>query len=553
VVAAARIDNTPELTVQLGLDGAASPGEAATILAAYRRWGKECAFHLDGDFSFALWDSSLRAVLLATDAFGARPLHYHLTPSRLMFATEAGAILLAGVPKILDETRLLDYLLADVGGSERTLFVGIQRLAGAHCLWVDSAGDRLWRYWDIDDREELAPASDLDYADRFIELLGASVRRRTPSGTAWACLLSGGLDSSTITALAARASVHIKAVSAVYDKNPQCDERPWINAMASHCDIDVNLVHPEALDPLALAAVEPEYPDEPVFNPQGSLHVAAAVRAREAGFVVLLDGHGGDDVVSHGLETLWDLGHSWRWIALIREARALKRRGTVDSRLVQLLRTWGLTAALPAEIYGGWRALTGKARRSRAAGPPLTPEFSARVGSLQRLRETEREHVRDPRIARRTHAEGLRGGLYPFTLALMDRAMAHQGVELRYPFLDRALVEFCVALPASQKLHDGWSRYVERRAGAGLVPDSVRWRVAKSNLGPVLSTSMRGLAGTVLYDPSTHGSAPIASYVDMRRISEVVERFELVPTARDAWLLWRVAVVGRWLEQMRFG
>jgi asparagine synthase (glutamine-hydrolysing) len=131
-----------------------------------------------------------------------------------------------------------------------------------------------------------------------------------------------------------------------------------------------------------------------------------------------------------------------------------------------------------------------------------------------------------------------------------DRAAAAFSLEPRYPFCDRRLVEFCLALPPDQKLHQGWTRVIMRRAMANTLPDVVQWRIAKANLSPnfqrrLLDIDRVLLEDVILYDPQV-----IEQYVDVHALREAYRRYISHPTAADAVAVYAAVILALWLRNV---
>jgi asparagine synthase (glutamine-hydrolysing) len=140
----------------------------------------------------------------------------------------------------------------------------------------------------------------------------------------------------------------------------------------------------------------------------------------------------------------------------------------------------------------------------------------------------------------------------PYALELADKAAAAFGIEPRYPFLDRRLMEFCLSLPADQKLRDGWTRFVMRRAMDGALPDNVRWRANKANLSPnfrrrLLTHDRQLLEEVILAQPDA-----IEEYVDIRGLRRVYARYVAQPTSEpDALTVYSTVVLALWLQRAK--
>jgi len=152
-----------------------------------------------------------------------------------------------------------------------------------------------------------------------------------------------------------------------------------------------------------------------------------------------------------------------------------------------------------------------------------------------------------PRDGRADHRARLEAGLVPFTLEVATAAAS--GLEPRYPFFDRRLVEFCLALPAEQKLSDGWTRIVLRRAMAGVLPDAVRWRSRKSDLSPAFAHSVLTFERKRLDEIVFADSSVVEPYVDMKRVRATWQRGLKTQNAADLFAVWRVASLALWLRR----
>ena len=213
-IADARIDDRDALCDTLGVPRAqrASIADVELILRAFAKWGSDCPRHLLGDYAFCVWDTAKRVLFCARDHIGARPFYYASENGRFVFASAVEAVLAApGVPDALDETMVATHLGSVGVSATHTFFRAVYKLPPGHALAVeagrpfDPAGTpRLERHW-LPEHAPLVPrASDDAYAEQCLELYQRAVRDRLRGGPVGAHV-SGGLDSSSVTVLAARA------------------------------------------------------------------------------------------------------------------------------------------------------------------------------------------------------------------------------------------------------------------------------------------------------------------------------------------------------------
>lgn len=568
-----RLDDRDVLTRRLGLRllAEASPSDDVLIARAYERWGRRCVEYLDGAFAFALWDPAERLLFCARDHFGIKPLRYHYAPGRLFAcASEIKPLLLhPGVPRRLHEMRLGDHL-ASLDDGTSTAFERIYRLPPAHTLTVTPDRLRLDRYWQL----EPAPAparSDAATVEAFRDHLFAAVRRRTRTSTRVAAQLSGGLDSSAVTgvahALHARGEAPpVEAVSVTTDDVPESDERRYIDAVVRDLSLRAHTLRGDRMGPLSdLDAVYDYVDDEPVSgNHHFIWHLCRT--AGEQGARVMLDGFDGDTTVSHGLPYFTELAYAGRWETFAEEADAARRNhtGAAHRQATQsvlasgngLFKLYGLPVLRQHARHGrpityaaaAWRAwrshevsrrlllriprteAAGRLRTLRGAGAPTTapplptfvdPSFAARTHLAERARELR------VTLGTCSSVYGLQWATLTQNhlgrlLELYDAYAAAHQIELRHPFLDKQLVEFCLSMPSRLSFKDGWTRWILRRSLDGLVPDAVRWRSGKANYTPNFAHGLFTLDADALAR-YTRDLGPIAPYVDTSRVRKMID------------------------------
>lgn len=562
ITADARLDNRRELTTLLDATGSAASdmSDGELILRAYERWGEECVKRLIGDFAFAIWDGRTQTLLCARDHIGVKPLYYYQGSSGFLFASEIKALLTSPmVPYRLNPQRIADHLVRLFDDPTSTFYHGIYRLPAGHTIRVGRAGTRIRPYWSLDASREIRLGSDEAYAEAFRECFTEAVRCRLRTSHPVGCLLSGGLDSSSIVGTARRIggpapSKNLDTYTAIFPALAaadlrKIDERAFADAVVAQGGIDAHYVRGDLLSPLTDVDRVLWHLDEAFFAPNLYLHRALYDAARECGVGVLLDGIDGDTVVSHGLEYLPELARTGRLATLGREVRALSRRHGVGT--TSLLWRFAIQPLVPVSLRQGVRRLRRRGAE-RLAGTVIKPEFARRMGVIERLEASDREEERALRSARESHCRGMQSGLIPYVLELTDKAAAGFGVEPRYPFFDRRLMELCLALPADQKLRDGWSRSVMRRAMGGTLPEQVRWRASKANLAPnftrrLLAQDRSLLEGIVLEDPGI-----VEEYVDVPALRRAYDRYVSQPTSEaDALTVYAAVVLGLWLQRAK--
>lgn len=496
VVSDSRLDHRPQLLRELGIDRQADEvGDGELLHAAWQRWGEGCAERLRGDFAFAVWHPAEHELYLARDPMGVRPLLFHHAPGRrLVFGSCTEAVLAQGeVPADIDEGRIADALIGETEGIDQdcTFYTAIERLPAAHWLHLREGRLTRRRYWQpvADQRPAGLPASDEEWIEAQREQLDRAVRLRLRSHRPVGSMLSGGLDSSSAVALAARAreqqgGEHFPVYAAIDSGNPDCSETHHIRAVLAHARCAPQLLD---LPQFAAQAPGPAWWDEGIEPFDASMTLVAELyrRAGEQGTVSLLDGIPADNLYVIGRQAQ-QLLRSGQWRAAWDAALAQNRLHLGPSRRPQLAAMKVMVGALaPQAIHAlrQWHQDQAIYRQFLQASP-IAPELARRAQLWPRFRR----YSASIGGSHQWHASGqaLSSMAAPYISAGIERynrVASLFGVEPRPPFADRELIQFQAWMPIDLRLRDGHLKWVLRQAMADLLPDPVRWRTDKQHIG----------------------------------------------------------------------
>lgn len=560
ITADARIDNRLELAGLLGLqaDEAQKPDEYF-ILRAYEKWGQECAGRLLGDFAFAIWDGSRNQLFCARDSLGVRPFYYHVSSDKFIFASEIKSILsLEAIPRQLNESCLLDYLLDDRQDKEITFFQGISRLPPAHFISASPQGCRMESYWSLDPAKEIRFKNSDDYAERFLEVFTQAVKARLSSAVPVASALSGGLDSSSVASLArnilsASGEGPLHTYSALFSglsaqESALIDERLYIEKVLATGGFRSHYVDLGSSSPLTGMEEMLRILDEPVSAPTLPMFRELYRAASYQGVGVYLEGVDGDLVVSHGYERFLDLVHHLSWATWIREVKAVSKRSGISQS--EIIKRFTLRLLIPPSVYRMMRKLR---RRRKLTGNMLNylnRDFIRQNSIKIRIDEFKRRENSLPHNAKEAHLRELSSGNVPLSLELLDKIAAHCNVEIRYPFYDQRVIEYCLAVPADQKLSDGWSRFIFRNSLAGILPEEIRWRNSKADFRPFFRSGMSKFSGTVLEEVLSDKNATIEPYLNIPRLRVLYQKFSsgAFCSTEEVEILYRSVLLSKWFE-----
>ncbi len=458
--------------------------DTEVLVHGYEEWGEDLLDRLNGMFAFAVLDQRRRQLLLARDRMGIKPLHYAVDRGRLLFASELKALLCEpALRQAIDPVALDRYLALEFVPSPRSIVTGIKKLQPAHTLvWSLTDGThRLRRYWEpVLGTVDEAPSRSLDdRCDELRAVLRESVRKELISDVPLGVFLSGGIDSSAVTAMMSQLGGEVKSFSVGFSDR-SFDESRYAREVALHLGTDH---HELRLEPAMLLDLIPRLPallDEPLGD--ASIIPTYLLSAFTRQHVkVALGGDGGDELFA-GYPTLQ--AHRLAGYYL-KSPRALRER---------------VVEPVVRRLPVSHRNLSFDFRAKRfvaAAASPVVDRHAAWMGSFN---PDERAAIMSSDLRRDLSAAGpasLDGGglesdplnqvlrmdmrlyLENDILVKLDRASMMASLEGRVPLLNNDFVEFATRLPVNLKLRGLTSKYLFKRALRGILPDHILNRPKK--------------------------------------------------------------------------
>jgi len=303
VIADCRIDNKQQLAENLQLNEL-NPPDDYLILKAYEKWGVQCAEHIVGDFAFAIWNKQKEEIFCARDHFGIKPFYYCFDEKGFIFSSEIKAILTqTDLDFTPNEQYIADTLSIVKSEKDSTFYSEIKKLPPAHYFVLKNDQLEVKEYWKLLPQETLGLNHD-EIINQFKELLVEAVKCRASENLIIGSELSGGIDSSSITAIAAQ-FCRVKTFSHVMPDNllgkihPFKDEREYITLLDDYCDIQERFfITSESTG--VLNAINQNLEDLEFITQQNFSVFSDClyIKAQEEGVSILFSGFGGDEVVS---------------------------------------------------------------------------------------------------------------------------------------------------------------------------------------------------------------------------------------------------------------
>lgn len=525
------IYNFRELRVELEQCGHTfhTHSDTEVLLHAYVEWGNDCINRLNGIFAFGLWDETRQQLLMARDHLGVKPLFYAQRGSALLFGSEIKALLAHPLVKAevdaegLSEVFSIGRITPGCG-----VFRDVHELRPGHMMIVNRERARTIRYWSL----RSAPhTDDLDTtAERIRALLEDTVRRQLIADMPVVAMLSGGLDSSGLTALAGREfqregkTLHTYSLDFVDSAQHFQDsairpnlDAPWVQRVSEHVGTTHHTIMidtPELVENMLVSLYAHDMPG--MGQMEASLYILFKAMKQDA--TVAISGESADEVFG---------GYPW-----------FHNEATLNTP------TFPWMALMGGRDQAAW--LSAEAREQLRPNEYIERRYQEALAEVPRLAG---ENARDARIREILYLNQTR--FLSMLLNRKDRMSMAVGFEVRVPFCDYRLVEYVWNIPWEMKTVDSIEKGILRRALAGVLPDDARMRrksAYPASQNPTYLQAIRDWTLQVINDPQ----APIRPFVNVPVIQAMaagnIPSMEGQPSDFAVMLLERIIHINTWLK-----
>lgn len=455
-----------------------SKTDTEVLLVLYDLKKENCLADLDGMFAFCIWDKQEQILFCARDRFGEKPFYYHYQEGKqFTFASEMKALFATGIQKRINQEMLYNYLadewLENPFNKSQTFYNHIQKLEAAHYLIIKpDLKIYIHRYWKLN-LEQNSKLSFDDACVQFRDMLTASIQKRLRSDVTVGSSLSGGLDSSTIVCALDRMNPASQKTFSASFPGFEKDETAFMKMV-----VEQSRVHPFFTTPTADTLVNELdklfYHQEEPFGTASILAQWEVMKlAKKNETIVLLDGQGADELLA---------GYTFYYRSFFQELYAKNKRMFTDE--YSAYKDWGgnhfsvdLKFKLQAKFPFAYNTYL-KMRSGPVAHEDIHPDFYERYKS-----STHAPAVFKPSLNHHLQNTLCVSG-FENLLRFADRNSMAFSREVRLPYLDHKLVEFCYSLPSCFKIHNGWSKYLLRKSFEGILPRKITWRKDKIGYAP---------------------------------------------------------------------
>jgi len=449
-----------------------SYSDTEVVLYAYQEWGKKCLNKFNGMWAFAVWDERKKSLFLSRDRMGIKPLYYYLDDKKFIFASEIKPILAVITKREPNDRLIYDFLKYGIlDHTNETFFKNIKKIPAAHFAHINQSGKlSVEKYWDFYISNEIETKNKQQErfdVQEFLDIFTDSVKLRLRSDVPVGSCLSGGLDSSSIVVTIDKILKNTKGenisncnntFSSCFE-NKKFDERKYIKLVTQKTGFKKNYIFLEAQDFMNELHRFLWHQEEPFRGTSMYAQYKVFQKAKEQGVKVLLDGQGGDELLG---------GYRKFYIFYLRYLMEQKRYFKLVKELMfffspSIIKTSYFLAGLRYFDIGNKiqniDKFFNKKFKDKFSGRKLNFAYNSKLG--QRFKED------------------LTKWSLPVLLRYGDKNSSAHAIEERLPFLDHRLIEKVASLPLDQKIRNGWTKYILRKAMVDRLPRKIRLRKTK--------------------------------------------------------------------------
>ena len=528
----------------------ATNGDGESIVHLYEDMGTDCFAELNGMFSIGLWDAKRSRLVLARDRIGQKPLYYAVTGDRIVFGSELKCLAeVPGVCNEIDPAAIDEFLTYQYIPHPGTIWKGVRKLPPGHFLVFDRGRAEVHRYWNFDPTSERW-VSRHQAMERLRELLTDSVRLRLQSDVPLGSFLSGGIDSSLITALAQQQVETPVRTFSIGFPIPDFDETAYAAQVADHLGtnhqrFEVQPSGVEIIDKLVW------HYDEP-FGDSSAVPTWYLSELTRGHVTVALSGDGGDELFA-GYEryrALWLSRRMQRWfpvhklpgIGLVQRLPDNSKRRSLVRRAKRFLEAFGQD---DARRYLNWLQIFPESLRADI----YTDDFVTQLPGDDPFEflETCWNRSEDRDVVTRASLSDVFSYLPCDLCTKVDIASMAHSLEVRQPMLDHRVVEFAASLPVEYKFRGKRGKLLLEDTFGSMIPKSIFTR-RKMGFGIPISNWFREELKPMVHDTLLAEDAKIAPFFRREAVQALVQAHEN-SEQNHGYRLWNLLILEKWLRR----
>ena len=489
IVSNSRLDNRNELIKKLKVDENLTDCEL--ILAGYKLWKEEVVDYLIGPFSFVVFDKLNQHIFSAVDHFAQKPLYFSLNDDQFVFSSDPKAISLLD-PNLfsINHEKVLDYLIFQGSVNNGSFYNQIYKINKGQFIQIKENKLNISEYYTLPITNKPANAN---YAKKIREIMTEVIISQSRSNNEkLSTTCSGGLDSTSIASLLHKEIKHknIQSFSVHFDNLNRddfnkTDERFFVEKFEEKFKAQHEYIISQNT-PLKYLEKQLKRAYFPPKSGNGYMHQEIIDEMKKREIRVLFDGFDGDSVISHGAEYLVELGLESNLKKLLSEVKsACKLNGRRFSTFHTLKNFW-LKPLIPfgIKVFFNWFSSIGITEEKKYQN--LSESAKNLVNFSKKFKDYYPDESYKYKKSLAAHRQSLSLPFWEEELEIIDFIAAINGIEIRLPFMDKRIIEFCLTVPGNEKFKGGITRAYFREGMSGITPDEVVNKHTKANLGPVI-------------------------------------------------------------------
>ena len=540
-----RIDNRNELDF---FDPNLS--DAKNILNIYKKGLMSKIKLLAGPFAFVIFNLSNNKILAYRDQMGVRPLYYFYNKEKFIYSTEIDYIFANnGVNKDVNFKKLKFFILKGNRFNEETFYKHIFRLRRSSNIEINEKSLKISKYFNFSNMPKIKYKSNEEYANEFKEIFLKIIKSQiNTENNKISSMLSGGLDTSSITsaiALLKDDSIEHKTYSIVFNNIRKQDvdmvyETNYIKDVINKYSIDSNIIELDYYNIQDyLKSIQGNYP-EPNYHGNKYMDTEMIDAMKSDGHKIILSGFDGDSVITHGDHYLYLLLKNMRFFKFFKEAyRRDVARGNKFS-LLKVFKKYILRVFLPNFVY----KIKGFIKKDLPAIQTSNFLNKDQLISLP-ISDMNNKYINSIKNFENFHMNTINTNIWERVFETQDIDYGRNGLEIRYPFMDIRLINFCLCIPESQKLQNGISRFILREAMKGIIPNSIYQRMNKSILSPYYDYSIEERFNEMQTDIIESKNEYLNALVD----KEYIKSIKLDSATTNEMIIFQhIYILSKWLD-----
>ena len=545
-----RIDNIRKLRKELKIEpNDLFVSDVDLVRIGFKAKGKKFLNSLNGSFIIIIFNKISKKLICCSDHIRSKPLYYHLSENYFIFSNEISLISRFIAHKLkINKARVRDHLITLYGEKNETFYEDIYKVNRSEIIEVNHKKITSENYFSLNPYQVSEFSTLGECANAFEEIFNEVIEDQIYGLERVGSKLSGGVDSSGITSLIAKNFNTNHTAYSAYFKNldhhdfKKTDESKYIEAVLKKYSIKNEEIYLDAASINPLNYVN-EYFSQATPHLNRYFEVEILKKAKSCNEKVLFDGFDGDSVLSYGFEYFFELGSKFKLIELCRQAKAFHK----NKSHFFILKHYVLKQHIPY-IFNLYHSLRQNLQIN------LRHDLVKKSNANYRIKDIsenliDHKNIKNLEPVQKYHLRTLEWPVWDLGLECADQDQNYLGVEERYPFFDKRIMEFCLSVPGKFRINNGISRYYYREALKSYLPAICKNRITKANISPLVVNYLEKNKDSMLRDIK---DSPIDEYINVNFfIQKVLKPFgDGVKVEDNSQLIFQVYALSQWLKKI---